>query len=105
MVSQLVQRLEAFVYSLKVSVFDKTRDTCVCTHTLLQRDYRQCIWPPQGEPPRPFSVRGALGNILTNIVPNSHFGKRREARHMTISGSHVGPHIPNSGYLEVYEGI
>ena len=24
---------------------------------------------------------------------------------MTIFGSHVGPHIPNIGYLDSYEGI
>ena len=36
-----------------------------------------------------FWVGGAFGNILIGIVPNSHFGKRRGARDMTIFGSHV----------------
>ena len=39
-----------------------------------------------------FWVRGAFGNMLTSIVPNSHFRKRPGARDMTIFGSHVGPH-------------
>ena len=43
--------------------------------------------------------------MLTSIVSNSHFGKRLGTRDMTIFGSHVGPHIPNTGYLEVYGGI
>ena len=37
-------------------------------------------------------------------MSNSHFGEQ-PARDMTIFGSHVGPHIPNIGYFEVYEGI
>ena len=38
-------------------------------------------------------------------MSNSHFWKRSEAGGMTILESHVGPHIPNIGYLEVYVGI
>ena len=41
----------------------------------------------------PFWVRAALGNILTSIVSNSHLGKRLVDRDMTISGSHVDPHV------------
>ena len=47
----------------------------------------------------------ALGNILTSIVSNSHFGKRPGARDVTVFGYHVGPHIPNIGYLEKWEGM
>ena len=43
--------------------------------------------------------------MLNSIVSNSHFWKRPGARDMTIFMSHVGPHIPNNGYLEVYGGI
>ena len=53
----------------------------------------------------PIWAREVLDNILTSIVSNSHFGKRPGARDMSIFGSHVGPHIPNIGYLEAYEGI
>ena len=35
---------------------------------------------------------GALGNMLTSIVSNSHFGKRLVTRDTTILGSQVGPH-------------
>ena len=47
----------------------------------------------------------ALGNMLSRIVSNSHFGKRRWARDMTILGFHVGPDIPNIGYLGADGGI
>lgn len=40
----------------------------------------------------PFLVCGALGNILTAIVSNYHFGKRLGARDMTIFGFHFGGH-------------
>ena len=52
-----------------------------------------------------FWVCEALGNILTTIVSNSHFGKRPGPRDMTIFESHVGPHICNIRYLKVYESI
>ena len=39
----------------------------------------------------PFCVREALGNMLTSIITNCHFGKRPGAGDMTILGSHVGP--------------
>ena len=45
----------------------------------------------------------SLGNILTSIVPNLHFGKRPGPGDMTIFGSHVGPHIPNIEYLKALE--
>ena len=38
-------------------------------------------------------------------MSNSHFGKRSGARVMTIFGIHVGLHIPNIGYLEVFGGV
>ena len=57
----------------------------------------------------------ALGNKLTSMVSNSHFGKRLVARELTTFGFHVGPHIPNvrcmqehggmKKYMEVYVGI
>ena len=50
-------------------------------------------------------VHEALGDMLTSIVSNSHFGKRPGARDMTIFGCHVGPHIPNFVYREVYGSI
>ena len=50
-------------------------------------------------------VYGALGNILISIVSNSHFGKRPGARDTTIFESHADPHIPNIGYMEVYQGL
>ena len=40
--------------------------------------------------------------MLTRIVSNDPFGKRLVARVMTIFGIHVGLHIPNNGYSEVY---
>ena len=40
-----------------------------------------------------FWVGRALGNMLTSIVSNSHFGKRPVARDMTICGSHFLPHV------------
>ena len=46
-----------------------------------------------------------FGDIMAAIVSNYHFWKRSGARVMAICGSHVGPHIPNIGYFEVYEGI
>ena len=52
-----------------------------------------------------FWVCGVHGIILRRIVPNSYFGKRPVARDMATFRSHVGPHVPNIGYLEVYEGI
>ena len=33
----------------------------------------------------------------------THLWKRPGARVMTIFGSHVGPHIPNTEYFEVYK--
>ena len=47
----------------------------------------------------------ALGNILTSIVPNSHFGRRLWVRDMAIFRSHVGSQFSNFGYMEVYRGI
>ena len=47
----------------------------------------------------------ALGNMLTRIVSNSHFGKRPGDRDMTILMSLIGPHIPHIRFLEVCEGI
>ena len=38
-------------------------------------------------------VNGALGDILSSIVSNSHFRKRPVARDMTIFGSHILPHV------------
>ena len=38
-------------------------------------------------------------------MSNSHFRKRPGAGDMTIFGFHVGLHITNPGYLEVYAGI
>ena len=52
-----------------------------------------------------FWVYQALGDMLNIIVSNSDFGKRPGARDITIVGSHVGPHIPNIRYLEVYDGL
>ena len=52
-----------------------------------------------------FWVYQALGDMLNSIESSSHFWKRPGARDMTIFGSHVGAHIPNIGYVEVYEGI
>ena len=49
-----------------------------------------------------FWVCGTFGNILTSIVSHSHFGKRPRAQDMTIFGCHIGPHIRNIGYREVY---
>ena len=46
-----------------------------------------------------------IGDILRSIVSNSHFGRRPGARDVNIFGSHVGPHIPNSGYWEAYTGM
>ena len=43
--------------------------------------------------------------MLGSFVSNSHLWKRSGARVMTIFGFHVGPHIPNIEYFEVYEGI
>ena len=44
-------------------------------------------------------VRGAIHNILTSIVSNSHFGNRPIARDMTICWSHVGPRASENVYL------
>ena len=43
-----------------------------------------------------------LGDILSGIVSNSHFGQRPEDRDMTIFASHASPHNPSIGYMEVY---
>ena len=43
--------------------------------------------------------------MLSIIVSNSNFGKRPAAGVMAIFGFHVGPHIHNIGYFEVYEGM
>ena len=53
----------------------------------------------------PFWMCEALGNMLTRSVSNSYFGKRPAARDMTILRFHVGLHVPNIGYSEVYAGI
>ena len=52
------------------------------------------------------------GEIFTRLTAlaskgsaDFHFGKRLGARDITIFGSHVGPHILNIEYFEVYEGI
>ena len=50
----------------------------------------------------PLLVKGALGNILTSVVSNSHFGKRPGASDFR---SHIGSHIFNIGYMKVYGGI
>ena len=34
-----------------------------------------------------------LGNIVTSIVSNSHFGERPVIRNTSILGSHVGPRL------------
>mgnify|MGYP000267374036 CR=1 FL=1 len=44
----------------------------------------------------PLWVCGALGDMLTNIVSNSHFGKRPTAREMTTFVSHVVSESVNS---------
>ena len=41
-------------------------------------------------------VYRALGDMLSIIVSNSHFGKRSAARVMIIFGSHVGAHVSES---------
>ena len=41
----------------------------------------------------PLWVYEALGNTLTSIVSNSHFGKQPVAPGMTIFVSHVLPHV------------
>ena len=38
-------------------------------------------------------------------MSNPHLWKRSGARVMAIFGSHVGPHVPNIGYFDVYAGI
>ena len=38
-------------------------------------------------------------------MPNSDLGGCSGAPVMAIFVSHVGPHFPNIGYFEVYEGI
>ena len=43
--------------------------------------------------------------MLNSNVLYSHFGKRPAARVMAILGSHIGPHIPNIGYMKVYEWL
>ena len=40
-----------------------------------------------------------------SIVSNFHLGKRLVARDMTISRFHVDTHVPNIGYMKVYDGI
>ena len=52
-----------------------------------------------------FWVCEVHANILRRIVSNSHFSKRPGAQEMTIVWCHVGPNIPNTGYLEVFAGI
>ena len=39
------------------------------------------------------------------FVPNSDLGGCSGAPVMGIFVSHVGPHLPNIGYFEVYEGV
>ena len=41
-------------------------------------------------------VHDALGNMLTSIVSNPHFGKRPGTRHMTSCSSHFLPHVTNN---------
>ena len=43
--------------------------------------------------------------MLNSIVSNSNFGKRPADRVKPIFGPHVGPHIPNIGYFEIYESV
>ena len=38
-------------------------------------------------------------------MSNSHLWKRSGARVMTIFVFHIGPHVPNIEYFEVYERI
>ena len=51
----------------------------------------------------PLGVPGSWA-MLNGIVSNSHCWEWFGAREMTLFGSHVGPHIPNNGYFEAYEG-
>ena len=53
----------------------------------------------------PVGYARASGDMLGSFRSNSRFGKRSGARVMTIFVSHVGPHLPNIEYFEVYEGI
>ena len=48
---------------------------------------------------------GASGDMVGRFVPNSDARGCSGAPVMTICVSHVGPHFPNMGYFEVYEGI
>ena len=41
-------------------------------------------------------VYRSLGDMLSIVVSNSHFGTRLGARDMTILGSHVGAHVIES---------
>ena len=43
--------------------------------------------------------------MLNGTESNFHFGKWPGAGHMNIFGPHVGSHIPDIGYVEVYGGI
>ena len=45
------------------------------------------------------------GNMLRRIAPDSQFKKRPGDWDVTMCGCHVGPDIPNVGFLEVYERL
>ena len=53
----------------------------------------------------PFGHEKTFLGMVGRYMLNSSHGGCPGARVMTISGSHVGPHIANIGYMKVYEGL
>ena len=48
---------------------------------------------------------GASGDMVGRFVPKSDSGDALELQLWPFVASHVGPHLPNIDYFEVYEGI
>ena len=53
----------------------------------------------------PFGHGKTSGDMVGSCMPKSGPGGCPRTRVMTIFGSHVDPHIPNIGYMRVYEGL
>ena len=43
--------------------------------------------------------------MLTSTLTKFHLGKQLGAQDIQICRSHVGPHIPNIGYIKIYVNI
>ena len=52
-----------------------------------------------------FGHEKTFGDMVGMCMPNCGHGGCPGTRCITVCGSYVDPHIPNIGYMKVYEGL